>query len=245
MKGIAQVCGCFPTGLHYPGIAHLMRSPIMGVAQDIEASASWRDLPVAMLDTETTGRDPNEDRIVEIGIVIGRGGEVVQRHAWLLNPGRPIPAEATAVHGISDKDVRNKPSFADVCDEVLKALQDAIPAAYNATFDRGFLLAEVRRCGGQVDAPAVRDRVVWLDPLVWARHLYASAKSRRLGEVAEMLGVQLENAHRATDDAEAALRVMYKMGEDERIPTEYGTLIQEQMRIARAQEEARRIWRNR
>jgi len=247
MKGVADVCGCFPTGRHYPGIAHLLRSPIAGIAQELEESAPWAAHPVAMIDTETTGRDPAEDRIVELAIVIGRDGQVVSRDAWLINPERPIPEDATKVHGISNDDVKDKPTFSDVCGEILAKLAGAIPAAYNASFDRGFLLAEVKRVATSdtPDVPAVRDRVVWLDPLIWARHVYASERSRKLGDIAELLGVTLDQAHRATADAEAALGVMYKLANDERIPVAYGAFIQEQVRLARAQDEARKMWRNR
>ena len=95
---IAEPCGCFPTGRHYPGIAHLIRFRAVGVASELDANQPWAELPVALLDLETTGRDPAVDRIVEVGIVIGRNGEVTARHSWLVNPGRPIPAEVSAVH---------------------------------------------------------------------------------------------------------------------------------------------------
>jgi DNA polymerase-3 subunit epsilon len=247
MKGVVEVCGCFPTGRHYPGIAHLLRSPTAGIAHELAEASPWAAHPVAMIDTETTGRDPVEDRIVELAIVVGRGGQIESRDAWLINPGRPIPEEATKVHGITDDDVKDKPSFADVCAEILAKLAGVIPAAYNASFDRGFLLAEVKRAASSStqDVPAVRERVVWLDPLIWARHLHASERSRKLGDVAELLGVTLDQAHRATADAEAALQVMYKLAEDERVPAAYGPFIQEQVRLARAQEEARKMWRNR
>ncbi|MCU0690889.1 MAG: 3'-5' exonuclease [Polyangiaceae bacterium] len=247
MRPSADGCGCFPTGQHYPGIAHLLRVRIAGIADELDEASPWSELPIVMIDTETTGREPADDRIVEVAVVRGRGGVVESRHAWLINPGRPIPAEATAVHGIKDDDVRDKPSFAEVCDEILAALAAAIPAAYNATFDRNFVLAEVKRAGRSTSssAPAVRDRVVWLDPLIWARHVFAAVRSRKLGDVAELLGVKLEQAHRATADAEAALLVMFKLGQDDRVPKTYGKLIQEQLRLSRAQEEARKMWRNR
>ena len=207
----------------------------------------WVAQRIAMIDTETTGRDAAEDHIVELAVVVGQDGKIISRDTWLINPGVPIPAETTKVHGISDEDVAHKPAFAEVVDEILAALSDAIPAAYNAPFDRGFLLSEVRRVGRSdlPDVPAVRQRVVWLDPLIWARHLHHKEKSKRLGEMAKLLGVKLENAHQATADAEAALEVMYAMGKDDRVPKPYGEMIQEQIRIGKAQDEARQMWRRR
>ena len=119
---------------------------------------------------------------------------------------------------------------------IVDALRDALPAAYNASFDRRFLHAELSRAGYQDDnpPPGIRQKIAWLDPLVMAREIYKGrGESRALGAVAERLGIPLDNAHRATDDAEAALRVLYAFAEDPRIPKTYASLIQEQRRLER------------
>jgi DNA polymerase-3 subunit epsilon len=240
-------CGCFPTGRHYPGIAHLLRVRARGTVEDLEAEAPWIELPIAVLDTETTGRDPQTDRIVEIGIVIGLRGEVVKRHNWLVNPGIPIPDAAREVHGISDDDVKDAPTFQQIAGEIAEALRGTVPAAYNASFDKAFVEAELLRSGLVLDAfPAcLRRSVEWVDPLVWARELQKYEKGKKLGEVAQRLGIALENAHRASDDAEAALKVLYAFGGDARVPQTYGGLVQEQKRLSREQEDSFAVWRNR
>ncbi len=248
---ISDGCGCFPTGRHYAGIAHLLRSVVRGLADDLGAAdATWMDMPIALLDVETTGRDASIDRVVEIGIVVGRSGEVVARYNWLVNPGMPIPEEARAVHGISDADVKDAPRFEAIAHEISAALSGCIPAAYNAAFDRAFLHAELGRAlvvTGQAlaggTAPAARRDVEWLDPLVWAREIQREEKSKALGEVAARLGVTLENAHRAMDDAEAALIVFYKLAQDSRVPKAYGAVVQEQRRFGLLQQDERRFWR--
>lgn len=243
---LADSCGCFPSGRHYPGIAHLLRVGAVGVASELDANAPWVDLPIALIDTETTGISATTERLVEVGIVIGRRGEIVERHGWLIHPGRPIPKEASAIHGITDADVEGKPSFADVAAEILACLAGAIPAAYNAAFDRGFLLAELDRAGALSPhpPPAARREVDWIDPLTFARELYKHESSRALGDMAARLGIPLENAHRATDDAEAALRVLYALAKDARVPRAYSGLILEQRRLERLQQAARRTWRS-
>ena len=158
----------------------------------------------------------------------------------------PIPKESSDVHGITDDDVRDKPAFSAVADEIRAAFEGALPAAYNATFDRGFIHAEFARIGGLTGAlpPAMRDDVIWVDPLVLAREMFkGQGESRALGAVAERMGVKLENAHRATDDAEAALEVLYALSRDARVPATYAALIQEQRRLQRLQVEAQRFWR--
>lgn len=240
-------CGCFPTGRHYPGIAHLIEVRVVGVAEDLGAEARWSDeIPIAFLDTETTGTNSKADRVIEVGLVIGRQGDVVARYNWLINPGIPIPQESSDVHGITDDDVEGKPTFAEVLPDIVEALRGALPAAYNATFDKGFLLEEVARTGLRFEQPppALRPKITWVDPLVFAREIYkGKGESRALGAVAERLGIALVNAHRATDDAEAALRVLYAFGRDERLPPTYAALIQEQRRLAQIQAEAMRFWR--
>ena len=247
MKAGTEGCGCFPTGRHYPGIAHLIRVRAMGLVDGLDGDAPWADLPVALIDTETTGRDAQADRIVEIGIVIGRRGEVIAKHGWLVNPGRAIPDEARAVHGISDEMVAGQPTFAELAPRIAEALAGTVPAAYNAPFDKGFVLTELDRAGdgGAARPPALAPEVEWIDPLVWVRELQKYEKGKSLGDVTARLGIALESAHRATDDAEAALRVMWTLGKDVRVPKTYGALLQEQKRLARMQDEERARWRSR
>jgi DNA polymerase-3 subunit epsilon len=247
-----DACGCFPSGRHYPGIAHLLKTSVRGVADEFAADMPWDEIPIAMLDVETTGRDSAVDRVVELGIVVGRGDTILRRHNWLIQPGIRMPAEAQAVHGISDEDLKDAPTFAQVAKEIADALIGTIPAAYNANFDRGFLHAECTRAKHvRRDVPALRPEVTWLDPLVWARAIQASERSRTLGDVAARLGISLTNAHRASDDAEAALKVLYALAREpggtivkNGMPRAYGALVAEQRRIAMAQADARRMWRS-
>jgi DNA polymerase-3 subunit epsilon len=238
-SALLDACGCFPTGRHYAGIAHLLRAVTRGLLEQLTAEAAWIDMPIALVDVETTGKDASVDRVVEVGIAIARQGAVVDRRNWLVNPGRPIPKEASDVHKITDDDVRDAPAFEAIAREITATLEGCIPAAYNAAFDRAFLSSELARAG----VPLRRD-VEWLDPLVWARELQQGEKSRALGEVAARLGIALENAHRASDDADAALRVLLALGRDVRVPHSYAAFVQEQRRLAMAQADERRMkWR--
>jgi DNA polymerase III epsilon subunit family exonuclease len=165
----------------------------------------WADLRVAALDVETTGFDPEHERIIEIGIVTLERGEVVDRWGALINPGKAIPAEVKDLTGISQEDVDDKPPFAHFAAEIQRRLQGVGLCAYNLAFDRSFIDAELKRAGlpgWPSDAPT-------LDPLIFARELQREHSSKKLGDVAERLGITLENAHRAVDDAEVAGRVMF------------------------------------
>ena len=110
-----------------------------------------------VLDTETTGLDPAVGhRVIEIGCVELYNhvatGSTFQRY---LNPERSIPAEAFAVHGLSEAFLADKPRFAEVADAMLAFLGDARLVIHNAVFDLGFLNAELARLGRQ-QLPAER-----------------------------------------------------------------------------------------
>src|SRR3546814_14207219 len=102
-----------------------------------------------IFDTETTGFDPKSgDRMVEIGCI-----EMVNRvltgrtyHAY-FNPGRSMPAEAEAVHGLSDAFLAGKPLFSERAREFLDFIEDSPMVAHNAGFDFNFINAELKLCG--------------------------------------------------------------------------------------------------
>ncbi len=244
MKAPAEQ-GCFPTGKHYPGIAHLLNVTVVGLAPELAADLPLASLPIVAIDTETTGRDFTNDRIVEIAAVLWEDGAVIARHGWLVNPERPIPSEATQVHHITDDMVRDAPRFSDLIPELVELTRGHVPLAYNAEFDRNFIHREFSRASlGELSLPPLlRHDVHWIDPLVWARLVQQSEKSRALGDVATRLGIPLTQAHRATDDAEAAVRVMAALAADSRVPKQYGAFLKEQQRLLRLQQEERAYWR--
>lgn len=102
-----------------------------------------------VLDTETTGMDPtNGDRIIEIGCVELVNHLPTGRHLQLyINPEREIPAEATAVHGITNEFVADKPTFSQVYTEFLDFIEGGKLVIHNAEFDMKFLNAELRSVG--------------------------------------------------------------------------------------------------
>ncbi len=102
-----------------------------------------------VLDTETTGMDPDKgDRLVEIGCIELENHIPTGRH-WhkYVNPERDVPAEAVAVHGITQEFLKDKPVFSQVYTEMLEFLGDARLVIHNAQFDMKFLNAELRAVG--------------------------------------------------------------------------------------------------
>jgi DNA polymerase-3 subunit epsilon len=249
MSRFEDLCGCFPTGRHYPGIAEAVSRAVTrvpGLARELDAAAPWVSARFAVIDFETTGLDAEVERAVELAIVCFDGGQVVRTGHWLIDPGRPIPPEASAVHGIRDEDVAGKPAFADLLPEVLEALEGRVPVAYNAEFDRRFLHAEATRAGvvpNDARPPALRPDVVWIDPLVWVRELHKFEKGKKLSDVAQRLGIILDNAHRADADAVATGRVLLALAPQ--MPATYGELVRLQVQYAARQEADYQAWRGR
>lgn len=102
-----------------------------------------------IFDTETTGFDPkNGDRMVEIGCIemINRVSTGRTFHAY-FNPQRPMPAEAEAVHGLSDAFLADKPLFSALAQDFLDFVGDSPMVAHNATFDFNFINFELDSCG--------------------------------------------------------------------------------------------------
>jgi DNA polymerase III subunit epsilon len=122
-----------------------------------------------IFDTETTGLDPqNGDRLVEIGCIemVNRVETGATFHGY-FNPQRTMPPAAEAVHGLSDAFLADKPLFATRAREMLEFLGDAPLVAHNASFDFGFVNAELALCGLE---PLSRDRMVDTVALARVRH---------------------------------------------------------------------------
>jgi DNA polymerase III subunit epsilon len=186
----------------------------------------WTDCRIVAFDTETTGlRAYDGDRIIEFGAVelfVTPGFEVsqVRHHQMMINPGMPIPREATNVSKITDDDVADAPPFGAVAEDIWQLLSDSIVVAHNLGFDIGFLREEFGRCGRAW--PRTRAEV---DTLPLATRLMTSLRSRRLERVAEALGIPLDNAHRAVHDAEACGRIFVSIANRYGAPADLDEMI--------------------
>ncbi|MCL7424665.1 3'-5' exonuclease [Streptomyces sp. NPDC057806] len=176
----------------------------------------WHRELLIGFDLETTGTDPGQARIVTGAVIELRGGQQLGRREWLADPGVVIPADAVAVHGISNERAAGEGRPADqVADAIADVLtgywKTGVPVvAYNAAFDLSLLSAELRRYG----LPSLRERLGGTDPAPvvdpytidrWVDR-YRRGK-RNLEAVCAEYGVRLESAHDAFADALAAARL--------------------------------------
>ena len=166
------------------------------------------------------------------------GGVVTDRWSQLINPGKDLDPEVTRLTGIKPEDLVGQPGFAEVAPHLHRRLLGRTLVAYNASFDRGFLLHEFNRAGLSLPRGAR-----WLDPLVFAKQLQKGQGNHKLGSVAKRLNVTLEEAHRAAADAECAGWVLLKLAEQ--MPADYAQVLDLHEKWEAEQEAERAVWKSR
>src|SRR5262245_4985538 len=160
---------------------------------------------VLAVDTETTGMSPADGhRLVEVARVAIVDGRLGEEWSALIDPGRPIPADATRVHGITDAMVASAPKAGDAGRQLRAACADLPLVFHNAPFDLPFLLHLFREAG----APALLNPVI--DTLGLARGLFGTG-SRGLGALAEKLQLPAEITHRALGDTRTTARLFIEL----------------------------------
>jgi DNA polymerase-3 subunit epsilon/CBS domain-containing protein len=154
-------------------------------------------LDAFVIDTETTGLDPAKARVVEIGAVPLRHGKLDETAALrrLINPGEPIPAEATRIHAIDDSSVASAPKFSAVWPEIYAATSGAILIGHTFGFDLAVLKRECERA-----------KLSWTPPRTLDTGLLAQVAEPHLGgytleHLASWLGVEISDRHSALADA--------------------------------------------
>jgi DNA polymerase-3 subunit epsilon len=178
----------------------------------------WYKGPLLSLDTETTGVDVFEDRIVTCNITYDTPGQEPFVANWMINPGVPIAPGASDVHGITDEIAQRDGGdpyvvLSNIADHLRNWENLALPVViYNASFDASLLVVEFERYG--IPQPTGFTRVI--DPYVLDKALDPYRKgSRKLIDTARHYGVELseEDAHSADFDSMASVKVSRALGE--------------------------------
>ena len=158
--------------------------------------------PIVFFDLETTGTDHAKDRIVELAMVKlhpdGRRENYVKR----VNPGMPIPAEVTAIHGITDEDVKDAPTFKQIAHNLYDWMKNCDLGGYNSNkFDLPLLAEEFLRAGVNVDFTERH--------MIDVQQIFFKMESRSLSAAYNFYcNKQLENAHSAEADILATIEVL-------------------------------------
>jgi len=170
-------------------------------------------------DTETTGVRADRDRVIELAVYDPETKRTFER---LINPGLPIPPEATAIHHISDAMVANAPSFGEIIEDFKEfCAGDVVLVAHNNDqFDVHFLRNEFSRC--QQELPAWK----FFDTLKWARRYRPDLPRHTLQSLRGVYGIAENNAHRALDDVLVLYQVYLNMVDDLTMDEAYALLNQ-------------------
>ena len=209
----------------------------------------WLERPLAAFDLETTGTDPEEDRIVTASVALVGANTETEAHDWLVDPGIEIPQGATDVHKITTEMARaeGRPSpeaVGEITQLLASYLNEGFPiVAFNARYDLTMLDRESRRHGLEplVEMVGGPSGLLVIDPLVLDKQQdpYRRGK-RKLTDLCSFYGVELTEAHAASADALAAARLAWKLGNSN---PEFGeadlpTLHEQQVDWARQQAES-------
>ncbi|OBQ55502.1 3'-5' exonuclease [Tamlana sp. s12] len=158
--------------------------------------------PICFFDLETTGINITSDRIVEISVlkVFPNGNK--ESKTWLVNPERPIPAEVTAIHGISDEKVANEPTFKELAKEVYNMIKDSDLGGFNSNrFDIPLLAEEMLRAEIDFD---MRNRLA-----VDVQTIFHKMEQRTLSAAYKFYcDKNLDDAHSAEADTNATYEVL-------------------------------------
>jgi len=159
-----------------------------------------------VVDVETTGGTPARGhRVTEVAAVRVSGGRIVDTYCTLVNPERPIPRMITSLTGISNEMVARQPRFVEVARQVSDAVSGCVFVAHNAGFDWRFLSHEL----GMATGMTLSGRQLCTVRL--SRRLLPQLTSRSLDGLATWFGVEIENRHRALDDAVATAKVLLRL----------------------------------
>ncbi|MBQ7352932.1 MAG: PolC-type DNA polymerase III [Clostridia bacterium] len=148
-----------------------------------------------VFDIETTGLSAEEDRITEIGAIIIKDGQVVDRYNTFVNPEKTIPKNIIELTGITNEMVKDARLINEVLPEFLSFINGRILVAHNANFDIGFIRAASRRL-------AIDFNPTYIDTLALSRYINPDLKKHKLNVLADYYKLGNFNHHRACDDAE-------------------------------------------
>lgn len=176
-------------------------------AKNIEYNDYIMQNTFVVYDLETTGIDPSVDKIVEIGAVKIENGKVTQKFACFVDPEMHIPEEASKVNNITDDMVAGSPVIDDVIYDFLDFAKGCVISGYNnINFDNKFIAKEAKRFNLDFGNENI-------DVYNLVRQKQVRAKNHKLTTVVEALGISLEGAHRAYNDAYATAQVLLKLNE--------------------------------
>ncbi|MEX1054642.1 MAG: exonuclease domain-containing protein, partial [Rhodothermales bacterium] len=163
-----------------------------------------REASFVIVDTETTGSNSSNDRIIEVGAVRVQSGQIVDRFQQLINPECAVPRRITWITGISTAMVFDKPAIKEVMPRFADFLGASVFVAHNLAFDLGFVNGELLR----LESNPITNHT--LCTLRLARRLLPELRSKSLASLTDFYKIRVQRRHRALEDAEATAEVFLR-----------------------------------
>jgi DNA polymerase-3 subunit alpha (Gram-positive type) len=161
-------------------------------------------LKFCVIDLETTGGNPETEKIIEVGILKIENRKITEERSFLINPEKEIPDFVQKLTGIKKSDVEFSPKIEEVIDEIVQFIGDSILVAHNTSFDIPFLNGVLKK----LQRPTVENKVICTN--IMTKYLIPDIMSSNLQYMSDIFGISHSQAHRAVEDARATANLLLK-----------------------------------
>ncbi len=166
--------------------------------------ALLRSLEFCIIDLETTGGNPDTEKIIEIGLVKVENRRISEERSFLINPQKEIPDFVQKLTGIRRADVEHSPKIEEVIDEIVQFIGNSILVAHNTSFDVPFLNGVLKK----LKRPTLENKVICTN--IMTKYMIPDIMSSNLNYMASIFGIHHSQAHRAVEDARATGLLLLK-----------------------------------
>jgi DNA polymerase-3 subunit alpha (Gram-positive type) len=163
-----------------------------------------KSLKFCVIDLETTGGNPETEKIIEIGMVRIEGRRITEERSFLINPQKEIPDFVQKLTGIKKADVEFCPKIEEVIDEIVSFIGDSILVAHNTSFDVPFLNSVLKK----LQRPTMDNKVICTN--IMTKYLIPDIMSSNLNYMSQIFAISHSQAHRAIEDARATGKLLLK-----------------------------------
>jgi DNA polymerase-3 subunit alpha (Gram-positive type) len=161
-------------------------------------------LRFCVIDLETTGGNPETEKIIEVGMVKIENRKIVEERSFLVNPQKDIPDFVQKLTGIRKADVEHAPKIEEVIDEIIEFIGDTILVAHNTSFDIPFLNGVLKK----LQRPTMDNKVICTN--IMTKYMIPDIMSSNLNYMSQIFGISHSQAHRAIEDARATGKLLLK-----------------------------------
>jgi DNA polymerase-3 subunit alpha (Gram-positive type) len=163
-----------------------------------------RSIKFCVIDLETTGGNPDTEKIIEIGMVKVENRKISEERSFLVNPEKEIPDFVQKLTGIRKGDVEHSPRIEEVIDEIVQFIGDSVLVAHNTSFDIPFLNGVLKK----LQRPTLENKVICTN--IMTKYMIPDIMSSNLNYMSSLFGIHHSQAHRAIEDARATGLLLLK-----------------------------------